>query len=201
MTEPSNPSQPPARRPNASLIRAIVDYAGLALFLVAFLATRNAITATWALVAGSAIGLIVGFVFERRIAPMPAMAGGAALLFGGLTIAFNDPVFLQIKPTVINGVFSLALFGGLVLRRNPLKLLLGEVVSLPDTAWRTLTWRYAFWFAAMAILNVIVWRTVPFATWVWFRFPGLMILTMLFSLAQIPLFMRHAPPDRTTPAE
>ena len=185
----------PPRRARSKLIGAIADYAGLVAFLIGWIVTRNLVSATWFLVAGSAIGLAVAFVAERRIAPMPALAGGAALIFGGLTLIFNDPIFLKMKPTIMNLAFSAALFIGLIVKRSPLKLLLGSAVDLPDAAWRTLTWRYAFFFIFVALLNEAVWRTQPDAIWVYFRFPGLLILTVLFSAAQVPLFMRHAPRD------
>ena len=66
-------------------VTAIVDYGGLAVFAVGYLVTRDLIAATWWLVAGSAVALAIGFAAERRVAPMPLLAGGAALLFGALT--------------------------------------------------------------------------------------------------------------------
>lgn len=172
-------------------VRAFVDYFGPLLFLLAFLVTRDVVQATAALVAGSAVALVVGFVFEKRIAPMPLVAGGAALLFGGLTLVFKDPRFIYVKPTVLNLGFAAFLLGGMALKRNPLKALLGEAFRLPDAAWRTLTLRYGIFFACVAILNEVVWRTQPEAVWVAFRFPGLQILALVFSFTQIPLMMKH----------
>jgi len=73
-------------------VRGLVDYGGLVVFLLGFfyntkvagLASREALVeATWWLVGGSALALVVGLIFERRIAPFPLISGGAALLFGG----------------------------------------------------------------------------------------------------------------------
>ncbi|HEX2558630.1 inner membrane-spanning protein YciB [Phenylobacterium sp.] len=172
-------------------VRAFVDYFGPLCFLAGFLITRDVVQATAALVAGSAVALVVGFVVEKRIAPMPLVAGGAALLFGGLTLVFKDPRFIYVKPTVINLGFAAFLLGGMALKRNPLKALLGEAFRLPDHAWRTLTLRYGIFFVCVAILNEIVWRTQPEAVWVAFRFPGLQILALVFSFTQIPLMMKH----------
>ena len=94
-----------AAKPNA-VVRAAVDYVGPLGFLVGYLVTRDMIMATWALVAGSALGLVIGYVAERRIAPMPLLAGGAALFFGILTLVFKDPRFIKIKPTAINLLLS-----------------------------------------------------------------------------------------------
>lgn len=183
-------------------VRAFVDYFGPLVFLLAFLVTRDVVQATAALVAGSAIALVVGFVMEKRIAPMPLVAGGAALLFGGLTLIFKDPRFIYVKPTVINLGFAGFLLGGMVLKRNPLKTLLGEAFRLPDHVWRTLTLRYGVFFVCVAILNEFVWRTQPESVWVAFRFPGLQVLALVFSFTQIPLMMKHyEDPSATPPKE
>ena len=177
-----------------------VDYFALAAFLVGYFASgRDLQQATWALVAGSAAALVVGFAVERRLAPFPALAGGAALVFGGLTLVFHDARFLKMKPTVMNLVFAALMFGGLLLRKHPLKLLLGEAFVMPEAAWRTLTLRYGVFFAALAALNELVWRTQSEPTWVLFRFPGLMIITLLFSLAQAPLLMRYVKDGEAPP--
>jgi len=169
-----------------------VDYFALAAFLIGYFATgRDLQQATWALVAGSAAALAVGFAVERRLAPFPALAGGAALVFGGLTLAFHDPRFLKVKPTVMNLAFAAVMFGGLILRRHPLKLLLGDAFDMPDQAWRGLTLRYGVFFAALAAANEAVWRTQSDSVWVLFRFPGLMVLTLAFSLLQAPFLMKH----------
>ena len=205
------------------LIRSLVDYGGPAAFVIAFffrlrfVATagpigwalamgghgpRDLTGATWWLVGGSALALLAGWVLERRIAPMPLIAGGFALVFGGLTLFFHDPRFVKIKPTATNLCFAVALLGGLALGKNPLKALLGESLPLPDEAWRKLTLRYALFFLSMAGLNEWVWRTQSDEHWVLFRMPGLWILAVLFSFTQVPLMMKylhtHQPPPAPT---
>ena len=181
-------------------VRPVVDYGGLVLFLAAYLLTKDMIKATGALVAGSAISLVIGLIFEKRIAPLPLMAGGFALVFGGLTLYFHDVRFVKMKPTFINVALGLAMLIGLWLRKNPLKAMLGSAIHLPEPAWRTLTLRYGLFFLAQAVLNEIVWRTQPETTWVLFRFPGLQILAVLFSLSQLPLMMKGMKAMEETPA-
>jgi len=195
-----------------AVVRAVVDYGGLLVFVAAFFlrlrfvavhgglgwtiamgghGPRDITAATLWLVIGSAAALLVGLVAERRLAPMPLIAGGFALVFGGLTLALHDPRFIKIKPTAANLTFGVVLLGGLVLRKNPLKWLLGEALVLPEDAWRKLTLRYAAYFLFMAALNEVVWRTQTDAVWVLFRMPGLLILVILFSLTQIPFMMKY----------
>jgi intracellular septation protein len=189
-------------------VRGLVDYGGLVVFLLGFfyntkiagLASREALVeATWWLVGGSGLALVVGLIFERRIAPFPLISGGAALLFGGLTLFFHDVRFVKMKPTVMNTLFGAVLLGGLALRKNPLKLLLGDAVKMPEEGWRKLTLNYGLFFLALAAINEVVWRTQPDDIWVVFRFPGLLILSVLFSFAQVPLMMKYAKTDEPPP--
>ncbi len=191
MSASQTPPTPPTRRSHAA-VRAIVDYGGLAVFVAAFflrlrfVATtgglgwtiamgghgpRDITAATIWLVIGSAVALLVGLIAERRLAPMPLIAGAFALVFGALTLGFHDPRFIKIKPTAVNLIFGVVLLAGVALRKNPLKWLLGEALVLPEEAWRKLTVRYALYFLAMAVLNEVVWRTQSDAVWVLFRMP------------------------------
>jgi intracellular septation protein len=169
-----------------------VDFGAPGAFLIAYFVTRDMMTATWALVVGSALALALGWVFERRIAPLPLVAGGAAIVFGGLTLFFEDERWVKVKPTVLNLAFAAFLLGGLLLKRSPLKVILGEVIRLPDDLWRTLAMRYGVFFLAVAILNEVVWRTQPDDVWVLFRMPGLQLLALAFSATQFPLMLRGA---------
>ena len=193
------PPPPPLRLQTRRVVRAIVDLAGLVGMLIGFLLTHDLVKATWFLVAGSAIGLAVGWIAERRIAPIPLVAGGAALVFGGLTLIFHDARFVKMKPTFMNVAFAVFLLGGTLLNRNPLKILMGEAIEMSEAAWRTLTIRYGAFFVLIAALNEAVWRTQPDRTWVFFRFPGLMILTVIFTATQLPLMMRHAKTEEPKP--
>jgi intracellular septation protein len=188
MTETPSPEP---KKPNLGL-RAAVDYAGPLAFLVGYFATHDFLKATWFLVAASAAALVAGFALERRVAPMPLITGGAALFFGLLTLVFHDPAFVKMKPTAINLGLAAALLVGLKLGKNPLKFLMGEALHLSDAGWRKLTFRYGIFFACVAVLNELVWRTQPDATWVVFRMPGLPLLALAFSMTQVPSMLKDA---------
>jgi intracellular septation protein len=178
-------------KPNA-LVRACVDYGGAAAFLVGYLVTRNVLTASWWLVVGSGLALLVGFVVEKRVAFIPLLAGGAALLFGTLALVLHDDRLVRMKPTAVNLAFAVALLGGYAMGKSPVKMIMGEAIALSEGGWRRLTLRYGLFFLVLAIANEVVWRTQPDATWVLFKFPGLAILTLLFSFSQIPAILKDA---------
>lgn len=180
-------------------VRWFVDYAGLVVFLITLVATRSAVTASWAIIGGSLLALVVGLVFERRLAPMPLVTAVLGLIFGGLTIFFHDERFIKVKPTILYAAFGLFLITGALRGKNPLKVLMGDAFHLPDPVVRTLTLRYALFFFGLAIANEAVWRTQSTLTWGFFKFPGVPIVIFLFALSQAPLMMKHMPDDE--PAE
>jgi len=191
MIEPSVsvPMTPPTRSP---WLRLAIDYAGPAAFLAAYLLRHDILAATWALVAGSALALVVGFTVERRVAPLPLIWGLAALVFGVLTLVFHDPRIIKMKTTIIDAALGLGMLGGLALGHSPIRILMGDSIALPEAAWRKLTLRFGVFFLVLAAVNELVWRTQPEAVWVAFRFPGLLIVSMVFAGTQIPLMMKQA---------
>ncbi|WGM38517.1 inner membrane-spanning protein YciB [Caulobacter sp. NIBR1757] len=187
MTEPS---ATPDKKKSHGWIRTAVDFGGLLAFFIGYLVTHSLVAAAWWLVAGSAVALVVGYVAEKRLAPMPLISGVLALVFGSLTVFFKDPIFLKLKPTITMTLFAVILLGGLVAKKNVLKMLMGSELVMSDAVWRTFTLRYGLFFLAIAILNEIVWRNFDEGVWATFKVFGILGLTVLFSLSQAPLIMR-----------
>lgn len=186
-------------------IRQAVDFGALIAFMAAYFITRDMIKATWVLVIASAIALTVGFVLERRLAPMPLITGGFALVFGALTILTDDDLFVKLKLTVQNGLLAAVLLGSIPLKKSPFKALLGSAMKVTDEAWRTLTLRYGLYFLAVAIANEVfrspaavtaIWSTLNLGTpdpnGVWTGFRGVLwIAASIFGLCQVPLIMKN----------
>jgi intracellular septation protein len=149
------------------------------------------IPATGALIAATVVSLAVSWVVSRRIPKAPLIAGAFVLLFGGLTIIFEDEMFIKIKPTAVNLLFGVGLLGGLAFGRIFLRDLFEQAFKLDDEGWRKLTIRWGIFFFCMAALNEGVWRTVDTDTWVAFKAFGLVPLSILFAVAQTPLILKH----------
>jgi intracellular septation protein len=180
-------------------LRQLMNAAPALAFLVILLITHDFRIATWVLVGLSAVALAISLIVERRIAPIPAFSGGAALVFGGLSLALHRNDLLQMKMTIVDGALGAALFVGLALKRNPLKLLLGAAISLPDEAWRVLTIRYGMFFWASAVANEIVRRTQTPEVWATFRVVAIGA-AVLFGAAQFPLLKKYWRDDTPAPA-
>lgn len=151
--------------------------------------------ATGAFMVATIIALVLGWRLERKLPVMPLVSGIFVLLFGGLTLFLADETFIKLKPTLVNTLFAVILFGGLAVGKSLLKPLFGAAVQLNDHGWRILTIRWAIFFVVLAILNEIVWRNFSTDFWVSFKLFGIMPLTFLFAAAQTPLFLREQIPD------
>ena len=139
----------------------------------------------------AAISISTMWLIERQVPIMPLISGVLLMIFGGLTLYLQDETFIKIKPTLVNMLFAIILWGGLIFRKSLLKYLFGSVLVLSDAGWRVLTVRWSLWFLVLAFLNEIVWRTQTTEVWIQFKLFGVMPLTMLFMAAQLPLLNKH----------
>jgi intracellular septation protein len=180
-------------------IRQVANAAPAVAFLAVLLITHDFRKATWVLIAFSVLALGLGLILERRIAPLPAFSGAMALVFGGLSLALHRNDLLQMKMTIVDGALGAALFGGLAMKRNPLKLVLGGAMRLPEGAWRVLTIRYGLFFWASAIANEIIRRTQTPEVWATFRVVAI-VAAVAFGAAQFPLLRKYWVDGEPAPA-
>jgi intracellular septation protein len=122
---------------------------------------------------------------------MPTVGAGIVLLFGGLTIYFDNDVFFKMKPTIINVLFAVILYGGILINKPLLKYLLGAALKLEEAGWKILTQRWVGFFIALAVLNEIVWRTQSTDVWVNFKVFGILPITFIFTMTQFPLIKKY----------
>ncbi len=181
-------------RPAPGWLKPTVEYGPIAVFFLAYLSS-GLLTATAALMAATAVALGLSLAVARRLPWLPLITAAVVGVFGGLTLWFEDETFIKMKPTIVQGLFAAVLLGGLALRRPLLKPLLGAAWPMDEAGWRRLSLRFALFFAAMAGVNEVVWRTQSTDVWVMFKVFGLIGLTFLFALAQMPLMTRHRLPE------
>lgn len=106
-------------------------------------------------------------------------------VFGGMTLIFQDETFIKWKPTILYWVFAGSMaFAALVLRKNPIKAMLGEQMTLPEPVWGKVNLSWIAFFLFMGVLNLIVAFNFPTDTWVNFKLFGGMGLLLLFVLGQ-----------------
>jgi intracellular septation protein len=181
-------------------LQPTADYLPLALFFAAYL-NFGLMAATATIVIASLAALAVVWMIERRVPLMPLITAAVVAIFGGLTLWLQDETFIKMKPTIVQGIFAVILLGDLALGRPLLKPLLGKVMPpMSDAGWHGLTLRYGIFFIVMAALNELVWRTQSTDVWVTFKVFGILVLTMVFILVQMPFINRHILEDGPVPA-
>ena len=178
---------------NKSLLKFITDFGPLLIFFVVYSKSgKNLNAAIPPLVIATIIAVLISYIVEKKISYIPLIGGIIISVFGGLTLYFNNPVFLYMKPTIINILFGLALaFEKFFTKEHILKKMLGKSISLSDEGWQTLTTRWMFFFFALALLNEYVWRTQPEEFWVNFKVWGILPITFIFTAFQISLINRY----------
>ena len=173
-----------------SIYKLLIDIGPLAIFFIFY--TRSGLQeAIFPLMIATVIAVIISYVLERKIPIMATMGAGIVLIFGGLTIYFNDEIFIKMKPTIINAVFAIILYGGVLLKKPLLKYLLGAALKLEEEGWGILTQRWIAFFIALAVLNEIVWRTQTTDFWVNFKVFGILPITFIFTMTQFPLIKKY----------
>ena len=177
-----------------SIYKLLIDIGPLAVFFIFY--TRSGLQASiLPLMIATVIAVLFSYILEKKIPIMPTVGAGIVLIFGGLTIYFDNEVFIKMKPTIINLVFAVILYGGMLIRKPLLKILLGAALKLEEEGWRILTYRWIGFFIALAILNEIVWRTQSTDVWVNFKVFGILPITFLFTIIQFPLIKKFQVED------
>ena len=173
-----------------SIYKLLIDIGPLAVFFIFY--TRSGLQAAiLPLMIATVIAVIISYILEKKIPIMPTLGAAIVLVFGGLTIYFNDETFIKMKPTIINAVFAIILYGGLILKKPLLKYLLGAALKLQDQGWKILTQRWIAFFIALAILNELVWRTQSTDIWVNFKVFAILPITFIFTMTQFPLIKKY----------
>lgn len=127
-----------------------------------------------------------------RLAIMQIVTLVLVVVFGGLTVWFNDGDFFKMKPTIIYVLFAGVLGFGLLRGQSYLALVMDEMMPLQPEGWMILTRRLTAFFAALALLNEVIWRNFPEQTWVYFKTFGLTAGVFVFFIAQGGLLARYA---------
>ena len=173
-----------------SLYKLLIDIGPLAVFFIFY--TRSGLQASiLPFMVATVIAVLFSYILEKKIPIMPTVGAGIVLLFGGLTIYFDNDVFFKMKPTIINVLFAVILYGGILINKPLLKYILGAALKLEEAGWKILTQRWIGFFIALAVLNEIVWRTQSTDVWVNFKVFGILPITFIFTMTQFPLIKKY----------
>ena len=178
---------------NKSFLKFITDFGPLLIFFTIYYKSGNNLKAAIPpLIISTLIAVAIMYVVEKKIPYVPLVGAVVISLFGGLTLYFDNPIFIYMKPTIVNVIFALILIVSKVFyQKNFLKLFLQTAFQLNEEGWSKLNFRWAYFFIFLAILNEIVWRTQPETTWVNFKVWGMLPITIIFTAMQVPLIKKY----------
>ncbi len=148
--------------------------------------------ATALFMAATAIALTASWVLTRTLPIMPLVSGVVVFVFGALTLYLHSEIFIKMKPTIVNTLFGVVLLGGLAFGKSLLGYVFDSAFKLDAEGWRKLTLRWGLFFIFLAVVNEVVWRMFSTDTWVAFKVWGIMPITILFTMSQMPLIMKHS---------
>jgi intracellular septation protein len=148
--------------------------------------------ATGLFMAATALALGISWLLTRTLPVMPLVSGIVVLVFGALTLYLQDELFIKMKPTIVNTLFGVTLLGGLAFGKSLLGYVFDSAFRLDAEGWRKLTLRWGVFFLFLAVVNEIVWRMFSTDFWVAFKVWGIMPITVIFTMSQMPLIMRHS---------
>ena len=169
--------------------KLLVDIGPLAVFFIFY--TRSDLqSAILPFMIATVIAVLFSYITEKKIPIMPTVGAFIILVFGGLTLYFNNDTFFKMKPTIINLLFAGILLVGNFMNKPLLKFLFSGAVKLQDEGWNILSKRWVGFFISLAILNEIIWRTQSTDFWVTFKVFGILPLTFIFTIAQISIIKK-----------
>ena len=160
-------------------------------FVVYYKSDKDLYLSITAVIIATLISLVALYIKERKISTMILVSTVILVVFGGLSIFLKNDIFFKMKPTIINALFAIILIGSTFFNKPVLKMLLNSSMKLTDQGWSLMNKLWSGFFIFLALLNEIVWRTQTTDVWVNFKVFGIMGITIVFTIIQIPLLKKH----------
>lgn len=172
-------------------MKLLTDFLPVIIFFVAY-KIWGMYVATGVFIVASLLHIGWNYRAHGKVETMQWVTLGLVLLFGGLTLALHDPVFIKWKPTVVNWLFAVAFLGSaLFMRRNLLQRMMDHAISLPAAIWIQLNMAWILFFIGAGLANLYVAYNYSESTWVDFKLFGMLGLTLAFIVLQGIYLSRH----------
>lgn len=177
-------------------MKLLYDFFPILLFFIAY-KVYDIYAATAVAIAAAFVQTGFYWLKHRRFENTHLLTLGLLVVFGGLTLALHDPVFIKWKPTLVNWLFAIGFLGSHFIGRKTLvERMMGHAVSLPAPVWSRLNQAWTWFFVAMGALNLYVAYNFSEDTWVNFKLFGMLGLTLTFVIAQSLYLSRHLVPEQ-----
>jgi intracellular septation protein len=118
-------------------------------------------------------------------------------VFGGATLYFHNPIFIQWKPTILYWLFTTALVvTPLISGRNLVRSMMETQMKLPDHIWRNLNWSWALFFFVLGFANIAAIHLLSCSNWVNFKLFGITSLMFVFIIIQAALLSKYVEAEK-----
>jgi intracellular septation protein len=189
--EPLPKAESDTDAPHHSGRKMLFDFGPLLLFFGTNYLYSDLMLSVKVLVAATLVSLALSWHMERRVSLMAAIGCAALVFFAGLTLYFDNELFIKIKPTVVTLLFAALIAGGRLLGRNPLAAIIGKQIDLTPQGWRAISWLWVAMFATSAVANELAWRMLSTDDWITFKVFGLTGISLLFFIVSVPILQKH----------
>ena len=189
--DPSSTPNPDFRQQDHNGRKMLFDFGPLLLFFGTNYIYSDLMLSVKILVAATLVSLALSWHFDRQISVMAAVGCAALVFFAGLTLYFDNELFIKIKPTVVTLMFAVLIAGGRLLGRNPLAAIIGKQITLTAQGWRAISWLWVAMFVTSAIANEVAWRILSTDDWITFKVFGLTGISLLFFAFSVPILQKH----------
>ena len=189
--EPLPKAESDTDQPQHNGRKMLFDFGPLLLFFGTNYLYSDLMLSVKVLVAATLVSLALSWHMERRVSLMAAIGCAALVFFAGLTLYFDNELFIKIKPTVVTLLFAALIAGGRLLGRNPLAAIIGKQIDLTPQGWRAISWLWVAMFATSAVANELAWRMLSTDDWITFKVFGLTGISLLFFIVSVPILQKH----------
>jgi len=142
------------------------------------------------------------FLLFKKVEKMHIISLGILLVFGGMTLAFKDPLFIKWKVSIFNWVFALVIIGSQFIGKTPLiERMMSHALDVPKKIWTQVNFSWGVFFALVGIVNIYVAYNYSEEFWVDFKLFGVLGMTFVFMIAQGIYLAKHALPEEDTSKE
>lgn len=172
-------------------MKLITEFIPLIVFFVLY-KLYDIQTATIGILIATLIMLPIVYFRDKQIPTMLLVTAVMVAIFGGLTIYLDDPHFIMIKPTIINMMFASVLIGGVIIKKPLIKYIMQHAFEMEDKYWLKFSLRWGLFFIFIAVLNECIWRNFSEEFWVNFKVFGMLTLSIVFTMSQVPFLNTHA---------
>ena len=138
------------------------------------------------------VAMALLWALTGQLSRMQIFTAFMVIFFGGLTAWFNDERFFKMKTSIVYGVFAVLLGIGLARGQSWLAFVLKDALPMQDEGWMILTRRLCGMFAALAIVNEVIWRTMSTDTWVkieTFAFPIALVAFLFWQISALQIYL------------